>query len=318
MGVEQELVVRRGLRRGCWAVAVALGCGPAAVVTDGGGAHGGGGQATTGTSSTDATHDADAGGASDGRTSAADASTGDGDTAAPGSDDDGGFLLPPDLGAAVRGCDPWAQDCPLGQKCAWYGTDGGWEAARCVPIVARPLPVGASCTVEGEPYGGFDDCERGAMCFAAAGEPSECVALCRGSEAAPWCADACSPCRRGSNGFALCMTMCDPLASDCPVDLGCRRSSEGFMCMPNADELAGPGGPCDLDDACAIGLRCVPAEQLPACAAAGCCSPYCDLDGADDCGAVLPDTHCVAEFETGQAPSCGSLPHLGACRFAAQ
>lgn len=317
MGVEQELVARRSSRRGVWVIAWLLGCGPATVVTGGGQGQSG---SETGTGAA-ATHDATAGaeGSDGGGTSTAT----DASTATTASADDttvastlGGhdFLVPPDLGAGVDDCDPWAQDCPLGEKCAWYGSDGAWAAARCVPIAPQPRAVGDACTIDGDATGGFDDCVRGAMCIAQDGLVGECVALCRGSEGAPWCSDVCSPCL-GIDALRLCTPMCDPLAPACPPEAACRGDAAAFTCRTHSNVVASQGDPCALDDDCEGGQRCVPAALLPECAATGCCAPYCDLDADDPCDVAQTGTQCVAEFEPGLVPDCTSMRRLGVCRL---
>ncbi len=84
-------------------------------------------------------------------------------------------------------CDPFAQDCPEGQKCAAVITDGGsaWDATRCVDVIGTDKP-GEPCTME-DVASGVDSCIEGAMCWDVAEGVGECVAQCTGSGEAPVC-----------------------------------------------------------------------------------------------------------------------------------
>ena len=53
------------------------------------------------------------------------------------------------------------------------------------------------------------------------------------------------------------------------------------------------GRVCEFEWNCAPGLRCVLAEELPACAGAACCTSYCALGDDSSCDAVLPGTVCA-------------------------
>ena len=72
-------------------------------------------------------------------------------------------------------CDPVAQDCRRGQRCAPTSAEGTspWTGAACVPIEEPAQPIGAPCD-PGEQWGG--NCEAAAFCV---GEPEEiCAPLC--------------------------------------------------------------------------------------------------------------------------------------------
>src|SRR5262245_45731356 len=51
-----------------------------------------------------------------------------------------GFVPMTDV-SAVAECDPFAQDCPEGEKCVAYGSTGGeLDANKCVPITGSGMP----------------------------------------------------------------------------------------------------------------------------------------------------------------------------------
>src|SRR5262245_29604034 len=59
---------------------------------------------------------------------------GDGDPASTTMGTTMGFVPMTDT-MAVSECDPWAQDCPEGEKCVAYGSTGGnWDANKCVLV----------------------------------------------------------------------------------------------------------------------------------------------------------------------------------------
>lgn len=100
------------------------------------------------------------------------------------SEDDGGcgFLCDPDGGSRFLECDIWDQDCPRGEKCTPWVSDGGssWNAMRCVPVAPDPDEPGEPCTKKGE----FDSCALGSICWdidAKTGEGT-CVSHCVGSD----------------------------------------------------------------------------------------------------------------------------------------
>jgi len=61
------------------------------------------------------------------------------------------FLIPPDGGGVAVECDVWSQDCPSGEKCMPWVSDGGssWNATRCTSLTNDPNQPGDPCTVEG-------------------------------------------------------------------------------------------------------------------------------------------------------------------------
>ena len=80
-------------------------------------------------------------------------------------------------------CDPFAQDCPDGYKCAPYASDGGdvWDANKCVPVTGNDAP-GQGCSADGGGTSGYDTCVAGAMCTGVTAKGvGTCVSLCSGS-----------------------------------------------------------------------------------------------------------------------------------------
>lgn len=140
------------------------------------------------------------------------------------------YAIAPDGGTSPLECDVWAQDCPKGEKCSPYSTqgDGTFDGSHCTPIAPDGPAVGEPCTAEGNGFSGIDDCEQGAMCF----DVDEmnagiCVALCQGAPGNPLCEDPATACAVfNPNVFAVCLTSCDILMDECP---------EGDVCMTVGD-----------------------------------------------------------------------------------
>ena len=264
----------------------------------------------------------DSGSEGSSRSGTAEATTTPSDDASSMGDDETGVTPPgPDLGEGGIGCDPFAQNCPAGQKCAWWANDGGpaWNSTRCVSVVDDPAQVGEPCTLEvdgGSPTGN-DDCDVGAMCFFV-DESSQgtCLDLCQGSARSPSCPTAGDICKISAEGMALCLPPCDPVGDDCPEGQGCYPDNEGWLCAPDA---SGDGGawaePCEFINACDAGLVCIDPPAFADCEGAiGCCSPTCDLGdrNADAmCAALDPAASCVPFYEPGPAPA--GYEHVGLC-----
>ena len=201
-------------------------------------------------------------------------------------------------------CDPWAEDCPDGQKCAPFATPGSptWDAVQCVPIVDDPAPAGAPCSVLDHPTSGLDDCVKHAMCWDLGPDlHGTCVAMCLGdgfNQAS--CLDPDNLCvQANDNVILVCLPRCDPLLSDCPEGQVCIPSATDFACAPDA---SGAGGqaftPCAAGNACDPGLLCADSSHTALCDpdVAECCLPFCDLDQFDSCP---PDTACIPVFPKG-------------------
>lgn len=203
------------------------------------------------------------------------------------------FLIRPDGGGGESCmCDLFAQDCPPEEKCTPWANDGGdvWNCSRCSEIAAQPRGLGETCTVEGSPTSGFDDCGLGLLCWDVDPDSLQgtCVALCTGSEADPQC-EGPTECLFANDGsLILCLPTCDPLAPDaCPAGHACVPSYDAFVCAPSPGP-AGSGVPCEpseIPSACGPGSICAPAELVPSCGdmESGCCTPACSVQ-ADPCG----------------------------------
>jgi hypothetical protein len=248
-----------------------------------------------------------------GQGTGADPSTTSGGTGADtgaAEEDEGGFVLTPDGGGASE-CDPKAQDCPDGQKCTAWANDGGtfWNANRCVEISGTGV-VGDTCMVEGSGVGGIDDCDVGHLCMNSDEEGlGVCVQFCQGSN------EDCEPgsvCAIYNDGvLPICLLGCDPLQQDCPDGQACIDTpNSSFICFNDASGAAGADGdPCPPEhgeNSCDPGMWCGP--NSTGCLDVNCCTPYCDLSGAETC--PEPDA-CVSFFGEGNAPP--GFEDVGVC-----
>jgi hypothetical protein len=210
---------------------------------------------------------------------------------------------PTDVGSALE-CDPFAQDCPEGEKCNAFANDGGgsWNATKCVP--AGPDLVGEPCTVEGSAISGIDSCVAGAMCWNV--DPNNqgtCIALCTCSIANPICEVPNTTCAiSNDDSLVLCLPVCDPLNPGVcgPSEVCISNPTDNlFTCVTDASGEEGQqGDPCEFVNVCDPGLFCGPE---------GSCSPFCALDEPACPGGQA----CMPWFEEGQAPQC--FENLGAC-----
>lgn len=250
---------------------------------------------------------------------------GDGTGATPGDGDSGStssdFIAEPDVGSTVE-CDVWTQDCPEGEKCTAWASDGGiaWNATRCVPIADNPGQPGDGCTAEGGGLSGIDDCGEGSMCWNIDPETNQgtCVAFCEGSPEAPTCEDSSTACTITSDGvLILCLPVCDPLLQDCPAELeACYPGVDGeFACYPDySGETGEYGDPCEYINVCNPGLFCAPAAIVPGCESALCCSSLCDLTDADpnaQCEGQGGGQECIGWYPEGEIPP--GAEHIGYC-----
>jgi hypothetical protein len=211
----------------------------------------------------------------------------------------------PDGGGIAYSCDPWAQDCPAGDKCMPWAqhADASWNATRCTPVAANPREPGDSCVAEGGGVSGVDDCALGAMCWDVDDDgEGTCVALCSGSPDAPVCEADGHGCSISNGGvLILCMPYCDPLMQDCPEGDACYPETRGFFCSPDAsEELGAFGDPCAYLNVCDPGLWCAPRSDVPGCENDdGCCSAICDV----------ADPQCPGAGQSCEAyPAAGSAP----------
>lgn len=234
-----------------------------------------------------------------------------------GSTDDGGlgFLDQPDGGGMAFECDPIAQDCPAGEKCAPWASDGSssWNATRCVPVAPDPGAPGDPCTVEGSGVSGLDDCELGALCFGVDDNGmGTCIEMCSGTLDNPTCDTPATTCIITNQGaLTLCQPLCNPLADECAPDEGCYLAGDFTVCAPDASgRMGGTGSPCEYINACDDGHACAAAESVPGCAGAtGCCTPFCTV--GDDSACMAGQT-CAPVYPKGEAPlEC--VAELGMC-----
>jgi len=111
--------------------------------------------------------------------------------------------------------------------------------------------------------------------------------------------DGCTDCM-ADEGYlcsgepSVCGVPCDPLLQDCADGDACYLIRSGSICVSAG--AGTQGDECMSLDACAPGLVCLDAMNLPGCTGADCCSPLCDLT---DPGPVC---ECVAFYGVGMAP----------------
>ncbi len=287
---------------GCGVLLLACGGAPDPGVTTTGT---GGGTGSTGVPTT-------GGGGSDG--SSTQSATENSTAALDASGDEGGvFIKDPDGG--LLECNPWQQDCPEGQKCALWASDGGnqWNDVRCVPVTGDAQPD-EPCTVQESAFSGLDDCQEGAFCWKVDAElHGVCVALCNVLEGEPVCADEQHTCTLSSDIFNFCEPSCDPLAQDCPGADLCLPGDDGFLCILDASGDAGAAfDPCEFANVCDPGLICADAAAATECdpRALGCCTPMCALDDPDF---VCPGVgqSCVPLYEGDRMPP--QFANIGYC-----
>lgn len=208
-------------------------------------------------------------------------------------------------------CDPFAQDCPEGEKCVPYASTGTtWNANKCVPV-SGDGQVGESCS-SGGIVEATDSCGADSVCWdvqeVEGGLLGVCTAYCSGTADVPSCPDGtnCSVSNQGS--VTLCLTQCDPIAQDCPEGLACVWANDSFSCV-----LASPGNeagaPCSQSE-CGVGLLCVEGQFVPGCLDSACCAPYCSL-AAPSC--PWPEAACVPFFESDPVPG---FEDVGVCMSA--
>ncbi|WAS99036.1 hypothetical protein [Nannocystis punicea] len=224
------------------------------------------------------------------------------------------LLFPVDLGGGE--CDPFADDCPEGQKCSAYGDPGenGWHFVKCVPIAPQPGQAGDPCTVSGEVNSGIDSCDEHLQCFWIDDElTGTCVPWCGGTPQDPTCADPESYCAvSGDSVLSLCLATCDPLGTDCPEGQVCVPVpiEDAFTCAPDLSLDEGQVfDPCEYANVCDPGLACVTADLAVECdpMAPNCCLPLCDLSQPNTCPGAGQE--CVPWFED-PAPK---YENLGLC-----
>jgi hypothetical protein len=214
----------------------------------------------------------------------------------------------------LEDCDPFAQDCPDGEKCVPYSSSGGstWDANKCVPVMGDQA-LGEPC-VYGGAAEGTDDCDATSMCWNLMdvdGElVGECAPFCLGSVVEPECPEGMYCPIAGDGVLNVCIPKCDPVAQDCDDDFACYWVGQEFACVDSLANLP-VGEPCEFLNDCAPGLMCVSVDYLPACTEASCCAAFCDIALGDMQCEAVPGTSCVSFFEVGRAPP--EYEHVGVC-----
>ncbi len=108
-----------------------------------------------------------------------------------GGDSDGstgGVFVPDEDFGGVSECDPFAQDCPEGEKCVAYASTGGQlDANKCVPVTGDGMP-GEACTYS-SPVEATDDCNSISYCWDVVETVGACAQFCGGTADAPVCPD---------------------------------------------------------------------------------------------------------------------------------
>ncbi|MFV8753120.1 ribulose phosphate epimerase [Nannocystaceae bacterium ST9] len=221
------------------------------------------------------------------------------------------FYAGPDYDEAVPECDPFAQDCPDGEKCVPYSTrEGGtWDFNKCVPVLGDGEP-GDPCVWAGA-VDATDDCGASSICWNATEVEGQlvgtCAPLCGGTALEPICAPGTTCLITNDASITICQPTCDPLAQDCGEGLGCYWLFPDFFCIFTAAVNLSIGEPCHHLNDCTPGNTCVDLFELPGCDGA-CCTSWCDLS---DPVCSLAQTECVAFFDVGEAPA--GLEQLGVC-----
>lgn len=223
--------------------------------------------------------------------------------------------LPPPLWPE---CDPFAQDCPPGQKCSYYAEGGSntWDKTGCVPLSEAPVGTGEPCVAESG-VSGLDNCAAGAMCWNVSAGEGVCVEFCHGSPRAPQCDDG-FVCFANDGPLTLCLPTCDPLAQDC--------AWQGHTCLPFFDEgfacaLDGSGAEgqvfdgCAYENSCDPGLYCAAVDAATECPpmAPGCCLPFCDTSAPNSCPGL--GLVCEPWYMPAEAPA--GYETVGLCRLPA-
>jgi hypothetical protein len=209
--------------------------------------------------------------------------------------------------AASDSGDPSLQNCPEGEKCvAWVSQGAGaYDDTKCVPVTGDNM-VGEACTMDSV-IEATDDCDANGMCF---GVNDDLEGFCYGfCEPGEICSGAQTCLIANDNNLELCIDNCLPHHSEnCTDGTVCFAIDDAFICLPTP--TLAPDAPCSPFDYCALGQQCVPADQLESCAGGSCCTDWCDTSEPDPC--VQPET-CEPYWPQGQAPA--GLETAGVCKL---
>jgi hypothetical protein len=207
-------------------------------------------------------------------------------------------------------CDPFAQDCPVGEKCVPHSSTGEdtWDAVKCVPIMGDQAS-GEPCTYSGA-VESLDDCDGANWCW----EVDEngngiCHPFCTGSPEMAECPPITACTYSVIDVVNVCVATCDPVLQACDEGEGCYWTGAYFTCVMLGDIPTGE--PCSIVNDCAEGNICMPSEFLPECEGSSCCSTFCDLELGDSQCAAQPGTACLPFFEGARVPP--EYEHVGVC-----
>lgn len=209
-------------------------------------------------------------------------------------------------------CDPFLQDCPIGQKCVPWTED--YNATKCVDVMGD-IPPGAGCTAPQGAYAGVDDCADDSICWKVGPDNlGICVLLCSGTYTDPKCPPGAVCYLPSEATFGLCPAACHPLAKDCPAGEACAPQSGGWECFIDTSGDQGAfNDPCKFPGDCNPGLLCVHvAMGSSACDSQkndGCCQPFCKIPGG---ACPNPDQECRPWYERPETAPPG-YEDLGFC-----
>jgi Mg-chelatase subunit ChlD len=139
-----------------------------------------------------------------------------------------GFVPFSDFGAVAE-CDPFAQDCPEGEKCVAYASTGGQlDANKCVVVTGSGI-AGDPCN-----YGGVveasDDCNEVSYCWDVVETMGSCTQFCDGTADDPQCPEGLECLIAYEGSINLCV---DPNGSDTDTETG----TPSDMPMPDEEPL---------------------------------------------------------------------------------
>jgi hypothetical protein len=185
-------------------------------------------------------------------------------------------------------CNPFAQDCPPGEKCVPRGLNGWSYYSKCYPILGD--------AAAGEPCSDglmFDDCDATSVCLGGICQP-----LCTGNEQMPSCPQEYA-CSLPDYGPPLCVQPCHPLTESCAApELACMWTGALFGCIGPADPQVPTGQYCSDINQCASGV-CLGWDINVNCPfdAGGCCTAFCAISAGDGpCQAISPNHTCEPFF----------------------
>ncbi len=207
---------------------------------------------------------------------------------------------------SIAECDPFAQDCPDGDKCIALAVESDLPDENvCVPISGDQAP-GEPCIGDGQ---GLDDCDGQSVCHGAMGSlEGTCVPFCGGTPDAPQCEGPTQCWIYFWGAMNLCLPTCDPLTAlgqpgSCTEGSSCRYSGPTYFCVPDGAWPAGDspiGAACDPSGStCAPGTVCVGSGEPT-------CSPFCDVESGEP--GCPPNRVC-----TPLTPELPEYDHVGAC-----